>query len=79
MQIFPLIFLAAPLLATAKAIKEFLDDAPNRAEQTTCNGKPEKRDGLLETVSKLVDVPDEEIQEVNVMATTSEPVNGTSV
>ena len=72
-QIFPLIFLAAPLFSTAKAIKEFLDNAPTRAAERTRTGEPVKRDGLLQTIAKLADVPDEDIQEV--IATPSEPAN----
>ncbi|KAF8181294.1 hypothetical protein BJ912DRAFT_1044679 [Pholiota molesta] len=58
-QIFPMILLAVPLLNTARAVSEFIEDTPKRRERMKQDTAPKVRAGYFETIDKILDVPEE--------------------
>ena len=55
-QIFPLFFLVLPLLTTAKALSNFVHEAPKREAERIPDAEREKRAGLVESVSQVLGV-----------------------
>jgi hypothetical protein len=59
-QIFPLIFLALPLLITGKALSKFVREAPKRREERKERARSGRsrppRAGLFETMSTIMGV-----------------------
>ena len=56
-KIFPMILLAVPVLATARAVSEFVQDTPARRARKTQDPPPVERLGFFSTLDKIVDVP----------------------
>jgi hypothetical protein len=57
-KIFPMILLAVPVLATARAISEFIKDTPERRKRMMQDSAPQERAGLIATLDKLMDDPE---------------------
>jgi hypothetical protein len=55
-QIFPLFFLALPLLTTAKALSNFVHEAPKREAERAPDAGSGERAGLVESVSQVLRV-----------------------
>jgi hypothetical protein len=54
-----MILLAVPLLNTARAVSEFIEDTPKRRERMEQDTAPKVRAGYFETIDKILDVPEE--------------------
>lgn len=66
-----MILLAVPVLATARAVSEFIKDTPARRERAMQDPPPKERLELLSTLDKIMDVPSD-----SAPSPTPQPTNG---